>query len=1604
MAITTTPITRITNNNIADIDPIVSGNNTAWYSVDGTTLTIYFNNGSSTTQVAQYQFPAETAQNQVATLLALSGGNLVWSVKDGATSKIFLYNGSTTTQLSDSNIDSALPAISGNNVVWTGVNGNDSDIYLYNGSTVTQLTNNNFSDVLAHISGNKVVWMGLSDPNDINTSEIFLYDGTQIIQLTNNSYADSFPYISGNNVVWLGKKTGENDTEVFLYNGSTTVQLTDNDLTEAFSSTFATTTNNNPLNYSPISGNNIVWIASNNNPGQTTDPEVYFYNGSTTTQLTNNSGNELFVDISGSNVIWSSFVDGDDQLFLYNGTTTTQLTNGVKDSVARRFVPRISGNKVVWFGTTNSTLDSKLEIYSLQFQDNTSTLPTVTLAVNPSNVLEDGTANLVYTFTRTGNLSNSLTVNYTIGGTATNGTDYATIPTNVTFAANASTAQVLIDPIADSTSESNETVSLQLSSVTIGYIAGTTGAVIGTIQDDDTLATPTEGNDTIQGTAQADLINGLGGNDLIQGGLGNDTLIGGTGDDDLFGGDGDDQLFGNEGNDYLDGGNGNDTLEGGDGDDYLYDAGYGLGNTLLRGGNGVDQLIGGDGNDTLEGGADSDILLGGAGNDRFRFFLGSGLDTVGKVDNLFIVGQDLLEIDIAYGFSSSTQLLNAITNSGQIQPGIFFSLIDLGNNNQITVFSNQPLQASNFAIIDSSGNPNNLPDLVPYQPIDWDDRIVLSTTTGTSTSASQILTPDTLYIDWAVLNQGSQATANSFSTRLFLDGVAINTWSTSPPLDVNFYTSVTDYQIGPLSAGSHTLILEADYLNQEPESNNANNSFTKTFTVLAPLPTITLAVSPSSVTEDGTPNLVYTFTRTGDLTNSLTVNYSLGGTATNGNDYANLGTNVIFQPGSATATVTVNPTPDSTVEPDETISLTLVAGTGYSIGTTNAVIGTIQNDDAVALPTITLAVSPSSVTEDGTPNLVYTFTRTGDLTNSLTVNYSISGTATNGNDYANLGTNVIFQPGSAAATVTVNPTPDSTVEPDETVSLTLAAGTGYTIGTTTAVTGTIQNDDAVALPTITLAVSLSSVTEDGTGNLTYTFTRSGDLTNSLTVNYTIGGTATNGNDYANIGSSVTFISGSAAATVTIDPTPDSTIEPDETVTLTLAPGNGYSVGTSQAITSTIQNDDSPIINVSISSNSVLEDKGISLFYTFTRTGSTTNPLTVTYTIAGTATNGLDYATLPGSITFAANTSITTLALAPIADSIIEPDETVSLTLATGTGYTIGTTTAVTGTIQNDDFVIPNLSIQDAATREGNSGTKNLTFNVTLSQASAQTVTVSYSTATPADHTATPSDIATPNNPADYTATNGTLTIPAGQLIGQINVPIMGDTRNEDSETFLFKLSNPVGAVLSNNQAVGTIEQDDTPTNPLVLTGGTVQIAYVAYYGRPGDPGGLAFWNQVFGSQQVVFGSPEFETLANAFGNPAPGSEADRLYGALSNREKVRKVYDLAFNRDPEQGGWDFWTGLLDRNQVTPVNFALAVALGASNGTQPGDNQDLKVIRNKIASADLISQAIDTPLERQATSGPSNEIFGRNWLAPFGDTSASLYAAETALANFVTNRG
>jgi probable HAF family extracellular repeat protein len=239
-------------------------------------------------------------------------------------------------------------------------------------------------------------------------------------------------------------------------------------------------------------------------------------------------------------------------------------------------------------------------------------------------------------------------------------------------------------------------------------------------------------------------------------------------------------------------------------------------------------------------------------------------------------------------------------------------------------------------------------------------------------------------------------------------------------------------------------------------------------------------------------------------------------------------------------------------------------------------------------PDVTVVVSPSSVPEDGATNLTYTFSRTGFIANPLTVNFSVSETATFSTDYTQTGAatfssssgTVTFDAGSSTATVTLNPAVDSTVEADETVILTVTSGTGYNVGSPSAATGTITNDDT----DVTIAVSPSSVAEDGVTNPVYTFTRNGVTSGALTVNFSVGGTATFSTDYTQAGAAsftsssgtVTFGAGNTTATVTVDPIADSTDELIKTVILTVTSGSGYNVGSPNAATGSITAD-APII-------------------------------------------------------------------------------------------------------------------------------------------------------------------------------------------------------------------------------------------------------------------------------------------------------------------------------------------------------------------------------------------------------------------------------------------
>jgi hypothetical protein len=117
-----------------------------------------------------------------------------------------------------------------------------------------------------------------------------------------------------------------------------------------------------------------------------------------------------------------------------------------------------------------------------------------------------------------------------------------------------------------------------------------------------------------------------------------------------------------------------------------------------------------------------------------------------------------------------------------------------------------------------------------------------------------------------------------------------------------------------------------------------------------------------------------------------------------------------------------------------------------------------------------------------------------------------------------------------------------------------------------------------------------------------------------------------------------------------------------------------------------------------------------------------------------------------------------------------------------------------------DWVVPaSLTISDASVTEGDTGTVQMTFTVTLKHGGAQAVTVNYATA---DSSALAG--------SDYQATSGTLVFQPGQTTQTITVLIKGDLIDEPDQQFFVNLSGASGADLVDGQGVGTIVDNDPP--------------------------------------------------------------------------------------------------------------------------------------------------------------------------------------------------
>ncbi len=615
----------------------------------------------------------------------------------------------------------------------------------------------------------------------------------------------------------------------------------------------------------------------------------------------------------------------------------------------------------------------------------------------------------------------------------------------------------------------------------------------------------------------------------------------------------------------------------------------------------------------------------------------------------------------------------------------------------------------------------------------------------------------------------------------------------------------------------------------ESDPNAANNAATNVTTVTLPA----LFVSGATVAEgnSGTNALLFTVSLDPAATNTVTVNYATAnGTAISAGanaDYVSISGQLTFLAGETNKTISVSIRGDTTFETNETFFVNLSNPVNATTNN-NQANGLILNDDQPP----TVSVTDVTITEgnSGTNNAVFRVGLSATSGVGIQVPYSTAnGTARSVTDYIARSGVLNFTPNTATLTqtLTISVLGDTVVEPNEVFYLNLLGATNATLMNTQGVCTILADDgigvvehfvfDPVASPQrtnepFTVTVTAKDVFETTISNFTGTVTLSGlfgtppvqdrivgDLaaTNTGTGDYTLGFAFTPTNDlrvthvrhYSGTKVSIWTSGGALLASRNVTSTPGTWVETPLTEPLLLPAGSTYVVaaytgggsGSYFFETNPTTNFNHGLLGRNLFNSGdtfpTQEPGALFLVDLVYETGAPPAPVPVSPTMSGNFVDGV----WTGVIA-------------------VEQARTNMQLRATDAAQHTGLSNpfdAVPVTV-----VLPALAISGATLAEGNSGTNDLMFTVSLDPASANTVIVNYATANGTALSAGAN--------ADYVSTSGQLTFLAGETNKTISVGIRGDTTYETNETFFVNLSNPVNATTNNSQGIGLILNDDQP--------------------------------------------------------------------------------------------------------------------------------------------------------------------------------------------------
>jgi len=382
----------------------------------------------------------------------------------------------------------------------------------------------------------------------------------------------------------------------------------------------------------------------------------------------------------------------------------------------------------------------------------------------------------------------------------------------------------------------------------------------------------------------------------------------------------------------------------------------------------------------------------------------------------------------------------------------------------------------------------------------------------------------------------------------------------------------------------------------------------------------------------------------------LTVNLSYGGTAGPG-DVISPPSSVTIPAGATSATLDVATRATTAVEaePTLTVSVTGTGGSGYNVGAPSSAQVTITNGNVPQL-TITGAttVSPGS-------SATLTITANQAPLADTQVLLSVGGDAAPGSDYTPPDPVVTLPAGATSATVTVATLGSNTISPDKYVVVGISPSPGsYTVGTPGSAVVTIGERTGTPVATLSSATTYLAKGQPYQAAVNL----SAPTSSALTVNLTYGGSAVVGTDYSAPPASVVVAPGQTTAQVTVPTVAGNKVEANRTLSVSLAPGSGYSVGTPSSVAVTISTQVLPKLTLTASTGSISEGGAAS--FTITADQAPTQDTSVNFAVEGTAQPGQDYQPLAGVALLAAGQTSVTVTLQSLEKGVtFEPTDMIS---------------------------------------------------------------------------------------------------------------------------------------------------------------------------------------------------------------------------------------------------------------------------------------------------------------------------------------------------------